>query len=84
MISRLGPGQRRAQPVFQVRVLIMPCRHALRVEGREGHAQMLARVCQVVTLMAQDMHDKGYKTQEEYMDADDEIVDVEVVQVGED
>ena len=36
---------------------------------------MLTRVCQVVTLLAQDMHEKGYATQEEYMDADDEIED---------
>ena len=40
---------------------------------------MLTRVCQVVTLLAQNMHDKGYGTQEKYMEADDEVVDAEIV-----
>jgi hypothetical protein len=44
---------------------------------------MLTRVCHVVTLMAQDMHDKGYTTQEEYLDADDEVVGAEVIDVDE-
>jgi hypothetical protein len=34
--------------MLQVCVLIVPCRHALRVDGRERHPQMLARVGQVV------------------------------------
>ena len=75
MIRRFGPRQGRAQPVFQVRVLIMSCRYAVRVKGRERHPQMLASVYQAVTFMAQDMHEKGYTSQGESMDADDEIED---------
>jgi hypothetical protein len=36
---------------------------------------MLASVYQAVTFMAQDMHEKGYTSQGESMDADDEIED---------
>ena len=61
--------------MFQVRVLIMSCRYAVRVKGRERHPQMLASVYQAVTFMAQDMHEKGYTSQGEPMDADDEIED---------
>ena len=33
----------------------------------------------MVTLLAQDMHDKGYLDQQEYLESDDEVLEAEVI-----
>jgi hypothetical protein len=38
VVSRLSPGQGRAQAMLHVYVFLMACRHAFRVKGRERHS----------------------------------------------